>query len=268
MLSTVLCALRIWAHVLMMFQNLKTHSQLYCSRMVILDSCQPVSPEVLLAPSIPYGHTPHGFKNALTHRMVRLKQTPGGHLDQPHCSNRAIWSQMPKTTSSQVLNTSKDRLCNLSGCTLPVLDYTHSKKFAFVQLASPVFEFVPTASGLVTGLFTVHHFRCFLILMKSPWVVYSPRLTVTDFAAFLQRRDAPVPSSALLPFTRLSQVYPCLSCTREPKTGLLPPAVSEPHLLLPDQAQLKILFTSYWFVASDVPTSVSVQWFFTETWEI
>lgn len=66
MLSAVLCALRIQAHVV------KTQSQLYSSRILTLDSWQPVSPEVLLAPSVPWSHTHHGLKNALAHRMVEV----------------------------------------------------------------------------------------------------------------------------------------------------------------------------------------------------
>jgi len=39
---------------------------------------------------------------------LKLEVTPGGHLVPPLCSSRATKSQWPRTTSRQLLNTSKD----------------------------------------------------------------------------------------------------------------------------------------------------------------
>ncbi len=70
------------------------------------------------------------------------------------CSSRATYGQLPRTMSRWLLNISGGGLYNLPGQPVPVLGHPHSEKvFPDVQTEPPVFQFVPIASGPVTG----HH---------------------------------------------------------------------------------------------------------------
>ena len=50
---------------------------------------------------------------------------------------------------------------------------------------------------------------------------------VPALSASANMRDAPVPSSSLWSSTRIASVCLCLSCTREPRTGISNPVVSD-----------------------------------------
>ena len=67
-------------------------------------------------------------------------------------------------------------------------------------------------------------FRYSYTLISSPWVFSSPGWTIPALSPFPHRRDAPVPSPFLWPFSGLSAVCPCLSCIGEPKIGHDTPA--------------------------------------------
>lgn len=93
--------------------------------------------------------------------MVEVSGTSGGALVQPPFSNRAIYSRLPR-----LMYISKDRNCNVSWQSVPMLLLPQKSKKAFprVQRELPVFQLEPIifcvsvtgTAGKSLTLFSLH----------------------------------------------------------------------------------------------------------------
>jgi len=104
----------------------------------------------------------HNFiweKAAQNHQIterLRLERTSGDHLVQPPCSSSDTQSQLSRTVQAASECLQGWRLHHFSGEHVPGLGYLHSENvFPDAQREPPLFQFVPIASGLVTG----HHWE-------------------------------------------------------------------------------------------------------------